>query len=126
MTSTAGAMRPASLRRACRSDLDHAPPGSSRNCCVSRQNSRWSAASPCIESVYDSFQLRSAPGSASLYSRTRRNPQIRGQSLLKGLLTFSLTRRPLVLLGLLAFVGAGIFAFFRLNIEAYPNPAPVI
>jgi len=37
-----------------------------------------------------------------------------------------LTRRPLVLLGLLAFVGAGIFAFFRLNIEAYPNPAPVI
>jgi heavy metal efflux system protein len=30
------------------------------------------------------------------------------------------------LLGLLAFVGAGIFAFFRLNIEAYPNPAPVI
>ena len=37
-----------------------------------------------------------------------------------------MTRRPLVLLGLLAFVGAGIFAFFRLNIEAYPNPAPVI
>ena len=31
-----------------------------------------------------------------------------------------------MLLGLLAFVGAGIFAFFRLNIEAYPNPAPVI
>jgi cobalt-zinc-cadmium resistance protein CzcA len=31
-----------------------------------------------------------------------------------------------VLLGLLAFVGAGIFAFFKLNIEAYPNPAPVI
>src|SRR5579859_6678090 len=52
--------------------------------------------------------------------------KFRGQSLLKGLLTFSLTRRPLVLLGLLAFVGAGIFAFFRLNIEAYPNPAPVI
>ena len=37
-----------------------------------------------------------------------------------------MTRRPLVLLGLLAFVGAGIFAFFKLNIEAYPNPAPVI
>jgi cobalt-zinc-cadmium resistance protein CzcA len=37
-----------------------------------------------------------------------------------------LTRRPLVLLGLLAFIGAGTFAFFRLNIEAYPNPAPVI
>jgi cobalt-zinc-cadmium resistance protein CzcA len=56
----------------------------------------------------------------------RRKARIRRQSLLKGLLTFSLTRRPLVLLGLLAFVGAGIFAFFRLNIEAYPNPAPVI
>jgi heavy metal efflux system protein len=32
----------------------------------------------------------------------------------------------LVLLGLLAFIAAGSFAFFRLNIEAYPNPAPVI
>jgi len=45
---------------------------------------------------------------------------------LKGLLTFGLTRRPLVLLGLLVFFGAGLFAFSRLNIEAYPNPAPVI
>jgi len=45
---------------------------------------------------------------------------------LKGLLVFGLTRRPLVLLGLLVFVGAGLFAFSRLNIEAYPNPAPVI
>jgi cobalt-zinc-cadmium resistance protein CzcA len=46
--------------------------------------------------------------------------------LLKGLLTFGLTRRPIVLLGLLVFVGAGLAAFARLNIEAYPNPAPVI
>ena len=46
--------------------------------------------------------------------------------MLQGLLTFGLTRRPLVLLGLLVFVGAGLFAFSRLNIEAYPNPAPVI
>jgi len=45
---------------------------------------------------------------------------------LKGLLTFGLTRRPLVLLGLFLFVVAGLFAFSRLNIEAYPNPAPVI
>jgi cobalt-zinc-cadmium resistance protein CzcA len=45
---------------------------------------------------------------------------------LKGLLTFGLTRRPLVLLGLLVFLGAGLFAFSKLNIEAYPNPAPVI
>jgi cobalt-zinc-cadmium resistance protein CzcA len=49
-----------------------------------------------------------------------------GGNLLKGLLTFGLTRRPLVLLGLLVFVAAGSFAFSRLNIEAYPNPAPVI
>jgi cobalt-zinc-cadmium resistance protein CzcA len=45
---------------------------------------------------------------------------------LQGLLTFGLTRRPLVLLGLLVFLCAGLFAFSRLNIEAYPNPAPVI
>jgi cobalt-zinc-cadmium resistance protein CzcA len=49
-----------------------------------------------------------------------------GDNLLKGLLTFGLTRRPLVLLGLFVFIGAGSFAFSRLNIEAYPNPAPVI
>jgi cobalt-zinc-cadmium resistance protein CzcA len=55
-----------------------------------------------------------------------RSSKFGGQSLLKGLLTFSLTRRPLVLLGLLGFVAAGIFAFSRLNIEAYPNPAPVM
>jgi cobalt-zinc-cadmium resistance protein CzcA len=45
---------------------------------------------------------------------------------LKGLLTFGLTRRPIVLLMLMMFVGGGLIAFFRLNIEAYPNPAPVI
>jgi heavy metal efflux system protein len=46
--------------------------------------------------------------------------------MIKGLLTFGLTRRPIVLLGLLVFVAAGLFAFSKLNIEAYPNPAPVI
>ncbi|HEX3506600.1 MAG TPA: CusA/CzcA family heavy metal efflux RND transporter [Xanthobacteraceae bacterium] len=46
--------------------------------------------------------------------------------MLQGLLTFGLTRRPLVLLGLLVFLAAGLFAFSKLNIEAYPNPAPVI
>src|SRR6201996_6344527 len=55
-----------------------------------------------------------------------RSSKIRGLSLLKGLLTFSLTRRPLVMLGLLGFVAGGLFAFSRLNIEAYPNPAPVM
>ena len=46
--------------------------------------------------------------------------------MLKSLVVFGLTRRPIVLLCLLVFVGAGIVAFMRLNIEAYPNPAPVI
>jgi heavy metal efflux system protein len=45
---------------------------------------------------------------------------------LKGILAFGLTRRAIILLGLLVFVGAGLVAFTRLNIEAYPNPAPVI
>jgi heavy metal efflux system protein len=45
---------------------------------------------------------------------------------LKGLVAFGLTRPPIILLGLLVFVAAGLVAFSRLNIEAYPNPAPVI
>jgi cobalt-zinc-cadmium resistance protein CzcA len=45
---------------------------------------------------------------------------------IKGLLTFGLTRRPIVLLILMMFAGGGLIAFSRLNIEAYPNPAPVI
>jgi cobalt-zinc-cadmium resistance protein CzcA len=45
---------------------------------------------------------------------------------LKSILTFGLTRRPIVLLGVFVFFCAGVIAFLRLNIEAYPNPAPVI
>jgi len=45
---------------------------------------------------------------------------------IKSLVTFGLARRPIVLLCLLVFVAGGLFAFTRLNIEAYPNPAPVI
>src|ERR1700682_6539021 len=45
---------------------------------------------------------------------------------LKGLLAFGLTRRPIILLCLLVFIGGGLVAFSKLNIEAYPNPAPVI
>ena len=44
----------------------------------------------------------------------------------KSLLAFCLTHRPIVLMGLIVFIGAGAFAFFKLNVEAYPNPAPVI
>src|SRR5216683_2314188 len=46
--------------------------------------------------------------------------------MLKALLTFALTRRALVILGLVVLVAVGLVAFSRLNIEAYPNPAPVI
>jgi heavy metal efflux system protein len=46
--------------------------------------------------------------------------------MLKSILVFGLTRRPIIVLGVLVFLGAGVFAFTRLNIEAYPNPAPVI
>ena len=46
--------------------------------------------------------------------------------MLKAILAFGLTRRAIVVLGLLVFIGAGLIAFTRLNIEAYPNPAPVV
>jgi heavy metal efflux system protein len=45
---------------------------------------------------------------------------------LKGIVAFGLTRRPIILVGVLAFIAAGLIAFSKLNIEAYPNPAPVI
>ena len=44
----------------------------------------------------------------------------------KALIAFCLSRRPIVLLGLVLFTGAGLIAFKMLNIEAYPNPTPVI
>ncbi len=46
--------------------------------------------------------------------------------MLRALISLALLRRPIILVGLLAFFTAGLFAFSRLNIEAYPNPAPVI
>jgi cobalt-zinc-cadmium resistance protein CzcA len=46
--------------------------------------------------------------------------------LIKAILTFGLTRRAIVLLGVLVFAVSGYIAFRKLNIEAYPNPAPVI
>ena len=44
----------------------------------------------------------------------------------KSLIAFCLSRRAIVVVGLLLFAGAGLVAFERLNIEAYPNPTPVI
>jgi cobalt-zinc-cadmium resistance protein CzcA len=46
--------------------------------------------------------------------------------MLKALLAFCLSRRAIILFALLAFCGAGFFAYQKLNIEAYPNPTPVI
>src|SRR5690242_21392291 len=45
---------------------------------------------------------------------------------MKSLLAFALTRRPIILLALAILIAGGIAAFLKLNIEAYPNPAPVI
>jgi cobalt-zinc-cadmium resistance protein CzcA len=46
--------------------------------------------------------------------------------LVKSIIHFGLTRSAIIVLGLVVFCAAGIAAFTRLNIEAYPNPAPVI
>jgi cobalt-zinc-cadmium resistance protein CzcA len=46
--------------------------------------------------------------------------------LIKSILQFGLTRSAVVVLGLAVFCAAGFAAFTKLNIEAYPNPAPVI
>jgi heavy metal efflux system protein len=46
--------------------------------------------------------------------------------MLRALVSLALLRRPIVLVALVGFFGAGLLAFTKLNIEAYPNPAPVI
>src|SRR3984957_20570360 len=46
--------------------------------------------------------------------------------MLNSILSFCLSRRAIVVFGLLLFVGAGYVAFEKLDIEAYPNPTPVI
>jgi cobalt-zinc-cadmium resistance protein CzcA len=45
---------------------------------------------------------------------------------LKAIVAYVLSHRTIVILALLVFLGGGLIAFTRLNIEAYPNPAPVI
>ena len=44
----------------------------------------------------------------------------------KSLTAFCLSRRAIVVAGLFLFAVAGFVAFKLLNIEAYPNPTPVI
>lgn len=46
--------------------------------------------------------------------------------MLKTLIAFCLSRRAIVVFGLLLFAAAGVFAFRQLDIEAYPNPSPVV
>src|SRR5262245_57265212 len=46
--------------------------------------------------------------------------------MLRSLIVFCLSRRPLVLTAYAAFVGIGIAAFTAMTIEAYPDPAPPI
>jgi heavy metal efflux system protein len=46
--------------------------------------------------------------------------------MLRSLIVFCLSRRPLVLTAYAVFVGVGIAAFSAMNIEAYPDPAPPI
>jgi cobalt-zinc-cadmium resistance protein CzcA len=46
--------------------------------------------------------------------------------MVKSLIGFCLCRRAIVMFGLLAFAAIGFFAYRKLNIEAYPNPTPVI
>jgi heavy metal efflux system protein len=46
--------------------------------------------------------------------------------MIRAVLAFALSRRAVILLGLFVFIAAGLIAYSKLNIEAYPNPAPVI
>src|ERR1041385_9460046 len=46
--------------------------------------------------------------------------------MIRNLIAACLSRRPLVLIGFVAFLAIGAGAFSALNIEAYPDPAPPI
>src|SRR5262245_9517359 len=46
--------------------------------------------------------------------------------MLRSLMTFCLSRRPLALVAFVMFMAAGYAAFMSLNVEAYPDPAPPI
>ncbi|MGC2424982.1 MAG: efflux RND transporter permease subunit [Nitrospirota bacterium] len=46
--------------------------------------------------------------------------------MLKSIIAFCLSRRAIVVFGSLMFAAAGFFAYSKLNIDAYPNPTPVI
>ncbi len=46
--------------------------------------------------------------------------------MIRSLIAACLSRRPMVLIAYFAFLALGFAAFMRLNIEAYPDPAPPI
>ncbi|MGB6914787.1 MAG: CusA/CzcA family heavy metal efflux RND transporter [Pseudolabrys sp.] len=46
--------------------------------------------------------------------------------MLRSLMSFCLSRRPLVLVAFIGFIAVGYVAFTTLNVEAYPDPAPPI
>src|SRR5262245_12189096 len=46
--------------------------------------------------------------------------------MLRSIIAFCLSRRPLVLITFAVFLGLGAVSFLALNIEAYPDPAPPI
>src|ERR1700741_3742820 len=46
--------------------------------------------------------------------------------MIRNLIAACLSRRPLVLIGFAAFIALGSAAFYSMNIEAYPDPAPPI
>jgi cobalt-zinc-cadmium resistance protein CzcA len=46
--------------------------------------------------------------------------------MLKKIVAYGLSHRPIIVLVLLLFIGGGLIAVTQLNVEAYPNPAPVI
>src|SRR5712692_3293447 len=46
--------------------------------------------------------------------------------MLRNLIAFCLSRRPLVLIAYAVFIAVGSAAFLTMNIEAYPDPAPPI
>jgi cobalt-zinc-cadmium resistance protein CzcA len=46
--------------------------------------------------------------------------------MIKSLIAFCLIRRPLTMIAFIGFIAMGYLLFLRLNIEAYPDPAPPI
>ena len=44
--------------------------------------------------------------------------------MVRAIITWSLHNRLIVILGVFALIGSGIFSAMNLNVEAYPDPTP--